>query len=92
MKIRLTIALLAFTGMSWAQKTPRTQTVVIHTSAECGQCEERLEKELNFTKGVVAADLDLETRNVTIEYNPKKTDAAKLKTVIVNTGYDADDQ
>lgn len=91
MKTILTIALLTFAATSWAQKA-KTETVVIHTSAECGQCEERLEKELNFTKGVVFAELDLETQNVTIKYSPKKTDVAKLKAVITAVGYDADDQ
>jgi periplasmic mercuric ion binding protein len=91
MKTIITIALLTFTGMSWAQKAPKTQTIVIHTSAECTQCEERLEKELNFAKGVVFAELDLETQNVTIKYSPKKTDAAKLKSVITSIGYDADE-
>jgi mercuric ion binding protein len=90
MKFKLfIIALFAIVGTSQAQKT---QTVVIHTSAECGQCEERLEKGLNYTKGVIYAELDLETQNVTIKYSTKKTDVAKLKTAINELGYDADDQ
>jgi periplasmic mercuric ion binding protein len=90
MKLQLlTIALFAMIGTSWAQKT---QTVVIHTSAECGQCEERLETGLNYTKGVIFAELDLETQNVTIKYSTKKTDVAKLKAAINEMGYDADDQ
>lgn len=90
MKTNLIILLLFMvTGTSWGQKT---QTVVIHTSAECEQCEERLEKGLNYTKGVVFAELDLETQNVTIKYSTKKTDVASLKKVINSLGYDADDQ
>jgi mercuric ion binding protein len=90
MKTQLIIIFLfAVLGTTWAQKT---QTVVIHTSAECGQCEERLEEGLNYAKGVVFAELDLETQNVTIKYSPKKTDVAQLKKVINGLGYDADDQ
>lgn len=90
MKIVLIIvSLFTIVGTSWGQKT---ETIVIHTSAECGQCKERLEKGLNFTKGVVFSELELESQNVTIEYNPKKTDVAKLKTAINEIGYDADDQ
>jgi copper chaperone CopZ len=90
MKQILIIALFALVGTtSWAQNT---QTVVIHTSAECDQCEERLEKGLNYTKGVVFAELDLATQDVTIKYSTKKTDMAALKKVINELGYDADDQ
>lgn len=90
MKTHLIILFLfVITGTSWGQKT---QTVVIHTSAECEQCEERLEKGLNYTKGVVFAELDIESQNVTIRYSTKKTDLASLKKVINDLGYDADDQ
>jgi copper chaperone CopZ len=85
--IMLFLALIGTTA--WGQKT---ETVVIHTSAECGQCEARLEEGLNFTKGVAFAELNLETQDVTIRYNPKKTDVAALKKVINELGYDADDQ
>lgn len=85
--ILLFLALIGTTA--WGQKT---ETVVIHTSAECGQCEARLEEGLNFTKGVAFAELNLETQDVTIKYNPKKTDLATLKKVINELGYDAGDQ
>lgn len=85
------ICLLAFFGTSWAQES-KTQTVVIHTSAECGQCKQRIEEALNYTKGVVYAELDVATKNVTIKYNAKKTDVAKLRAAINKLGYDADDQ
>jgi len=74
---------------SWGQKT---QTVTIHTSAECGECEARLEEGLNFTKGVVFAELDLASQNVVIKYSAKKTNPEALKKVINELGYDADDQ
>ncbi len=85
------ICLLAFFGTSWAQES-KTKTVVIHTSAECGQCKERIEETLNYTKGVVFAELDVATKQVTIKYNSKKTDVAKLRKAINDIGYDADDQ
>ena len=84
------VLLLALVGTTaWGQKT---ETVVIHTSAECKECEERLETGLNYTKGVVFAELDLESQNVTVKYNAKKTDAETLKKVINELGYDADDR
>ncbi len=65
--------------------------VKIKTSAVCEMCKERIEKNLSLSKGVKEAVLDLDTKIVTIKYNAKKTDEAKLKKIIINTGYDADD-
>lgn len=77
-------------GTTWGQKTAKTQTIVIHTSAECEQCEERLENGLNFTKGVSFAELNLETQDITIKYSTKKLTPEKLRAIINELGYDAD--
>jgi copper chaperone CopZ len=89
--ILIVIALFTVAGAAWGQKTPKTQTIVIHTSAECGQCEERLENGLNFTKGVSFAELNLETQDITIKYSTKKLTPEKLRAVINELGYDADE-
>jgi mercuric ion binding protein len=69
-----------------------TQTVKIKTSAICEMCKERIEKNLALTKGIEKSDLNLEDQsNITIVYNPDKIDVAKIKQVIAETGYDADD-
>ncbi len=69
-----------------------TQTVKIKTSAICEMCKERIEKNLALTKGIEMSDLNLEDQsNITVVYNPDKIDVAKIKQVIAETGYDADD-
>ena len=65
--------------------------VKIKTSAVCGMCKERIERNLSFEKGVKEATLDVKSKIVTIKYNPKKTDVTKLKSNISKTGYDADE-
>ena len=65
--------------------------VKIKTSAVCGMCKERIERNLSFEKGVKEASLDVKSKIVTIKYNPKKTDVTKLKANITKTGYDADE-
>lgn len=65
--------------------------VKIKTSAVCGMCKERIERNLSFEKGVKDASLDVKSKIVTIKYNPKKTDVNKLKANIAKTGYDADE-
>ncbi|WP_080055712.1 heavy-metal-associated domain-containing protein [Spirosoma aerolatum] len=69
----------------------KEKEVKIKTSAICGMCKARIERNLSFEKGVKEADLDVKTKVVTIKYNPAKTDVTKLKSVISKTGYDADE-
>jgi periplasmic mercuric ion binding protein len=64
--------------------------IEIKTTAECEMCKTRLEKALNLTKGVISSSLDLKTRIITVNYNPKKTTPEKLRDIISRTGYDAD--
>jgi copper chaperone CopZ len=54
-------------------------------------CEERIENELTYTKGVKFVELDDETKVVTIEYRTDKTSPEKLRKAIAGVGYDADD-
>jgi periplasmic mercuric ion binding protein len=64
--------------------------IKIQTSAICGSCKTRIEDALNKEKGVTAASLDLSTKIVTVTYKPAKTDPDKIRLVISNVGYDAD--
>ena len=65
-------------------------TVRIKTSAICDQCKERIEHDLSFEKGVKSNVLNLDTKEVTVVYNPKKTDPDKIRVAITKIGYDAD--
>ncbi len=76
-------------GVSAAEKQ-KNQVVTIQTSAICGSCKARLEKALKATDGVEEAMLNLNNKKMKIKYDPSKTDADKLREVIANTGYDAD--
>jgi copper chaperone CopZ len=79
-------------GFTQAQeKEQKFQTVVIQTSAECGDCKDRIEEALNYTKGVVFAELDLETKKVTVRFTTKKISLQEVKQAIATIGYDADE-
>lgn len=69
----------------------KDKEVKIKTSAICGMCKSRIERNLAFEKGVKESDLDVKTKVVTIKYNPSKTDVSKLKANISKTGYDAEE-
>ena len=65
-------------------------TVSIHTSAQCGTCKKKIEHDLAYVKGVKSAVLNLDTKNVTVVYNPDKTSPEKIRDAISRSGYDAD--
>jgi copper chaperone CopZ len=87
-KLVIIFAFVAFGVAANAQ----TEKVEIKTSAICGMCKDAIERDLAFEKGVNSADLDLETKIVTVEYNAKKTNPEKIKTRITKVGYNADDK
>lgn len=83
--------LLVFSFGANAQKSSTTEVVSFKTSAKCGMCKKRIERDLGLTKGVEKATLNLDDKTVKIVYNSKKTNPAKLKQNISKIGYDADD-
>jgi periplasmic mercuric ion binding protein len=68
----------------------QTDTVRIKTTAICDECKERIEHDLLFEKGVKSANLDLDTKEVTVVFNTQKTTVAKIAEAITKIGYDAD--
>ena len=85
-KLIIVIALFAISNLS-----AQSDTAKIKTSAQCEKCKATIEHQLNFEKGVKSADLNVETKEVTIIFNPAKTDINKLRKSIILVGYDADE-
>ena len=76
----------------FSQKAEKFKTIIIQTSAECGDCKERLEEKLNYSSGIKFAELDLESKKLTVKFATSKITEAKIKLIINEIGYDADDQ
>jgi mercuric ion binding protein len=83
----LMLALLPFAGNG--QK--KLEMVILKTSAQCGDCEKRIEDALNYTKGVKFAELNLIENTVTVKYKTSKISLDEIKAILNNTGYDADE-
>lgn len=82
---------LTLTSTSLLATDDKDKEIKIKTSAVCTMCKARIERNLAFEKGVKEATLDVDTKVVTIRYNPAKTDVTRLKANITKTGYDADE-
>lgn len=81
---------IAFLGFSFKQDA-KPQLVTIKTSAECGDCKERIESKLNYTKGIVFSELDFKTKDLTVKFKPTKITLEQIKQIVSDLGYDADE-
>jgi copper chaperone CopZ len=75
--------------LTFGQK--KIEEAVIQTSAQCGDCKERIESKLNYTKGVVFGELDLDSKKVTVRYKTKSISLQEIKQAIASIGYSADE-
>ncbi len=89
--IIIILALGFFTPTAFSQELKKVEEVTMQTSAICDDCKGRIEGALNYMKGVKFAELDNETKMVTIRYKTKKVSLAAIKAKISETGYDADE-
>ncbi len=70
---------------------PVRKTAFIQTNAICGDCKERIEGVLNYERGIIYAELNLENKKVEVKYNSKKISIEEIRNIISKIGYQADD-
>jgi mercuric ion binding protein len=87
---KTSIIVMLFLTISFVVAQSNSAEVKILTSAVCETCKETLEHYLSFEKGVKTAKLDLDTKFITVVYNPAKTDEQKIRVAVTKIGYDAD--
>ncbi len=89
MKQLIVILLILISAGASAQQK-KSDTIHIKTSAVCGMCKERIEGGLAFEKGIKKAELDEESKVLTVVFNPLKTIPAVIRKTVSKLGYDAD--
>jgi cation transport ATPase len=86
-----TIGILLLLLASFTTNAQKVKTDIVKTSAECGDCKERIESKLNYTKGIVYAELNYETKELEVRYKTKHLTLSQIYAVLNELGYDADD-
>jgi mercuric ion binding protein len=71
-------------------KNQNLAEIKIKTSAVCDMCKTTLEKAMAYEKGVKESSLDVNSKILTVKYNPQKTTPEKIKKAVTQAGYDAD--
>ena len=70
-------------------KKKKKETVTYLVSMTCENCQQRIENNIAYEKGVTDLKVDLPNKLVTIEYRTDKTTADKLKAAIKEMGFTA---
>ncbi|MBK9591204.1 MAG: heavy-metal-associated domain-containing protein [Crocinitomicaceae bacterium] len=87
----LIMSLLMLMGLSsMTNQNAKTKTITFITTAICGECKERIEDKLNYTKGVVFAELNLENKMLTVKYKTEIITDVQIKEILANLGYSSD--
>lgn len=71
-------------------KKAETATVTFKTTMTCKNCVKKITENMSFEKGVVDLKVTLDNKEVTIKYNPSKTDEETLAKAIRKLGYEAE--
>jgi len=87
----VTLGVLLLTGIANEAKAQKSteKAVVIDVSMTCENCKKKIERDIAFEKGVKAVSANVETKKVTIHFNPSRTSEAKLVKAIEKLGYTA---
>ncbi len=84
-------------GQNTKEKSTSTSLVVdgktdtFKVYGNCGMCERRIEGALKKVEGIYAADWDVDTKQLTVNYNPEVIQLKEIKQVVANAGHDSDE-
>ena len=78
----ITVLMLALGG-----KDMRVLVVTTTPEMHCQSCEKKIKENIRFEPGVRKIETNIEKQQVTITYNPGKTDVKKLTAAFAKIGY-----
>lgn len=85
-KIITIVVLMFFTMSTFAQDKNKKMTMEV--DGKCDMCKKRIEKAALGVKGVKYALWDIPSHQLSLIIDERKTDAMKIKTVLVGVGHD----
>ena len=84
----LTMTVFTTNGAVLDKKATKAEVTFL-VSMTCESCQNRIESNIPYEKGVTDLQVDLPNKLVTIEYRKDKTTADKLKAAIKKMGFTA---
>jgi copper chaperone CopZ len=65
----------------------KLETTTYSCNMHCGSCQNKIEHNISFEKGVKAVTSDLEKQTVTVTYRADKSSKEAIKKALVDLGY-----
>lgn len=69
------------------QQTEKAGETTFWVRGNCGSCEKRIEKTLENVEGVEDAEWDWDSGNVTVSFDPAKTNRDTLEKAVAHVGH-----
>ena len=91
MRLSILFLLMTISFFAFAQVKPVVTTTVKIPQALCVQCKNRLEYQVKRLDGVLEFLDNYRKGEARLKFLTDRTDIEQVKTMISNTGYDADD-
>ncbi|MFO7721777.1 MAG: heavy metal-associated domain-containing protein [Bacteroidales bacterium] len=90
---KISLVLIVFAGLMFTMNPaeaskPKTESVKFWVSMNCLSCQQKIQENLSFEKGVKDMKFDLAAKTVDVTFDPQKTNPDKLKTFIEKLGYE----
>lgn len=87
----VTLLAIVFLVMSFINLPRKKEKAIILTSAVCDQCQIRIEHTLLGQKGIYSAELNLDSKELIVVFNPEKINLIQIKNIVSDLGYDANE-
>lgn len=78
-----------FMNSATKAQSPKDSTASFKVSGVCGMCEQRIEKALKI-KGIISAEWDLDSKLVSVIFDPTKTNLDKIHLRLADVGHDTE--
>ena len=85
-------AAFALNAQQQKSDSKNSEPVTFATSLHCESCKAKIEKNLAWEKGVKDLAINVETKEVTVTYDPQKTNPEALRKAIEKLGYTCSSQ
>jgi len=92
--VMISLLLISYLTQGFSQEPTSTKKIVKTTfwvNGVCEMCQTRIQKAALSTKGVKMANWHIESKMLTVLYNPKKCTVTAIKQNIANVGHDSKD-
>ncbi len=93
MRQLIIILLLVVSASGFAQEKKskkKLETTVYSCNMHCGSCQEKIEHNIAYEKGVKAVTSELKEHTVTVTYRTDKNSKEAIKKALVKLGYKAE--